>query len=143
MCEADSLDDKEVYWRGFKTTFGQLKAEGWEITKVKAYVPRTKYTPSYHGWNARSKIYIRHREERLMGRIKFYPETEDTIKQFQLDFLKPDHRVLGRVARWIWDELTEEDVPELLAKLAQLADATNPPKVKPVEDNIHQLKLIA
>lgn len=130
MCEAqdDSVrEPMDIQWLGFRTTFAQLKANGWDIKRVEAYRPNWRFPSTY---NSHTKIYIRHTAARLMGRISYYPDRMP-VGNFVLDFLTPDKQVLGRVKKWIWDKLTQEDVPEILSQLAKLADETNPPKLEP------------
>lgn len=129
------VEMKTIRWKGWTTSFDSLKAEGWVIT--------TK--PKFENWrlpidSARSteKIYVRHPENRMIGRISKVKKSYDykiltdsypiEVVEYELDYLIQEHNQ-WKSAPKIFEErnLTADDIPKLLQLILELQE---PLKVK-------------
>lgn len=116
------LDHEVVKWKGWQTSWGQLRAEGWEITFKRKYnnLRQPTHTAASH-----DKIYIRHEENNMIGRITIYPANNKDMPEYRLDFMIQEHnqRISNRKIEVQGDtvvNLTEQDIPLVLEAITQI-----------------------
>lgn len=145
--ETDSFSSTKLKWKGFTTTFHDLQKEGWEIT----------IKPKYDNWrlpgcvaSSREKIYIRHPENRMIGRIIKKTITDYTIgtdsvvtyDKYELDYLIQEHNQRKSAPKLFEErDLTENDIPGLLELILKLQPKLKRKK-KPNDDIIKQAEIL-
>jgi hypothetical protein len=108
-----------IEYLGWNTSFHDLVKAGWEIKVKQKYInPINEY---YHSACAHDKIYIRHKKDKLLGRLVLGVsgcQIENNTKIWKLDFLIQEHNLRTKPSRILSvEQLTEKDIGILLENI--------------------------
>ncbi len=145
--DISQLMNEQVTWKGWKTTFGDLFRKGWEISIKPKY---NSWTRPCHAEASREKIYIRHEENNMLGRIIKKTITDYTVgtdkkvtrDYYELDFLIQEHNSRTKHNPiYLEKDLTHDDIPQLMELILGLQEKKKVKK-RPTKEIKHQAEIL-
>lgn len=107
-------DNSIINWKGWKTDWASLRLSGWEITIKPSY---DNWRQPFHSAASHTKVYIRHPENKMIGRITW---EEDSI-DYELDFIiQEKNQRITQPQVLIQRNLTIDDIPKLMEIILEL-----------------------
>lgn len=121
MCDA-ALQVDVIEWRGWTTTWADLRAAGWTISRKAA-------NPNWRCASTReNEIYIRHDELCYVGRLTLSLSKGERVAS--LDYLTHERNGRKKPKPVYYVELTAADIPDLYAAILNIQQQTyrKPPR---------------